>query len=66
MKNTIEITDLTLKKIVGNVKRERKKQKISRLNLALEMEHESVGLIYFIEAGINNRRYNLIHLETFA
>ncbi len=66
MKNTIEITDLTLKKIVGNVKRERKKQKISRLNLALAMEHESVGLIYFIEAGINNRRYNLIHLETFA
>ncbi len=66
MKNTIEITDLTLKKIVGNVKRERKKQKISRLNLALAMGHESVGLIYFIEAGINNRRYNLIHLETFA
>ncbi len=37
MKNTIEITDLTLKKIVGNVKRERKRQKISRLNLALAM-----------------------------
>ncbi|MDC9714997.1 MAG: helix-turn-helix transcriptional regulator [Gammaproteobacteria bacterium] len=70
MKNTTEIeqeiTDLALRKIVENVKRERKKQKMSQLNLAMAMGHESVGLISFIEAGINNRRYNLIHLISIA
>jgi transcriptional regulator with XRE-family HTH domain len=48
------------------VKRERKKQKMSQLNLAMAMECESVGLISFIEAEINNRRYNLIHLISIA
>ncbi len=70
MKNTIEIeqeiTDLALKKIVRNVKRERKKQKISQLNLAMAMGHESVGLISFVEAGIKNQRFNLEHLATIA
>lgn len=70
MKNTIEIeqeiTNLALRKIVENVKRERKNQKMSQLNLALAMGHESVGLISFIEAGIKNQRFNLIHLISIA
>ncbi len=39
---------------------------MSQLNLAIAMGHESVGLISFVEAGINNRRYNLIHLISIA
>ena len=70
MEHTIEIeqeiTDLALRKIVENVKRERKKQKMSQLNLAMAMGHESVGLISFIEAGIKNQRFNLIHLISIA
>ncbi len=66
MKLQAEVLELVLRKVVENVKRERKKQKISQLNLAMAMGHESVGLISFIEAGINNRRYNLIHLINIA
>jgi transcriptional regulator with XRE-family HTH domain len=70
MKNTTtaeqQITSLALRKIAENVKYERKKQKMSQLNLAMAMGHESVGLISFIEAGINNQRYNLIHLVSIA
>ncbi len=68
MKLQAEVLELVLRKVVENVKRERKKQKISQLNLAMAMAmgHESVGLISFIEAGINNRRYNLIHLINIA
>ncbi len=32
----------------------------------MTMEYKSVGLISFIEAGINNKRYNLIHLINIA
>ncbi len=66
MKLQAEVLELVLRKIVGNVKRERKKQKISQLNLAMAMGHESVGLISFVEAGIKNQRFNLEHLATIA
>lgn len=61
-----EITDLALRKIAENVKCERKKQKMSQLNLAMAMGMNSVGLVSFVEAGINNQRYNLIHLIRIA
>ncbi|VVH64649.1 hypothetical protein BSPLISOX_2743 [uncultured Gammaproteobacteria bacterium] len=66
MENTIEIkqkiTDLALRKIVENMKCERKKQKMSPLNLTMAMRYEAVNLIYFIEVGIKNQRFNLIYL----
>ena len=61
-----EITDLVLRKIAKNVKRERKKQKMSQLNLSMAMGYESVGLVSCIEAGLYNKRYNLIHLMSIA
>jgi hypothetical protein len=46
MENTIEIkqkiTDLALRKIVENMKCERKKQKMSPLNLTMAMRYEAV------------------------
>ncbi len=40
--NRNRITDLVLRKIVKNIKHERKKRKMSQLNLAMAMAHESV------------------------
>jgi ribosome-binding protein aMBF1 (putative translation factor) len=60
--NRNRITDLVLRKIVKNIKHERKKRKMSQLNLAMTMAHKSVSLISFIETGIKNQRFNLIHL----
>jgi len=60
--NRNRITDLVLRKIVKNIKHERKKRKMSQLNLAMAMAHKSVSLISFIETGIKNQRFNLIHL----
>ncbi|SMN12276.1 hypothetical protein SPBRAN_492 [uncultured Candidatus Thioglobus sp.] len=58
--------DSALRKIAENVKHERKKQKISQLNLSMAMGYESVGLVSCIEAGLYNKRYNLIHLISIA
>jgi transcriptional regulator with XRE-family HTH domain len=66
MKLKTETLELVLNKIVNNVKYERKKQKISQLNLALAMGHKSVGLVSFVEAGIKNQRFNLEHLTRIA
>jgi transcriptional regulator with XRE-family HTH domain len=56
------IVEKVLLKITDNVKKQRKLKKFSQLNLALEMGFSSAGLISFIEAGMNNKRYNLEHL----
>jgi hypothetical protein len=40
------------------MKCERKKQKMSPLNLTMAMRYEAVNLIYFIEVGIKNQRFN--------
>lgn len=66
MKLQQETLNLVLNTITENVKCERKKQKISQLNLALAMGHKSVGLVSFVEAGINSQRFNLIHLIRIA
>ncbi len=66
MKLDEKTLNLALKKIVENVKYHRKTKGFSQLSLALEMGHKSVGLISFVEAGINNRRFNLEHLATIA
>lgn len=58
--------NLVLKKITKNVKYHRKIKGLSQLSLALEMGHKSVGLISFVEAGLNNRRFNLEHLATIS
>jgi len=55
-----------LTKIAKNVKKHRKLKGFSQLNLAYALGHESVGLISFVEAGINNRRYNIEHITTIA
>jgi transcriptional regulator with XRE-family HTH domain len=55
-----------LSKIAQNVKKHRIEKGFSQLNLAYAMGHESVGLIYFVEAGLNNRRYNIEHIATIA
>lgn len=66
MKLQQEILELVLTKIAENVKCQRKKKGMSQLNLALAMGHKSVGLVSFVEAGINNRRFNLEHLANIA
>ena len=64
--NYVNISDKDVqnlyKKIANNVKRIRKEQKITQLDLALTIGHKSVSTIAKIEAGIENKHYNLEHL----
>ena len=50
------------KQIAINVKIARKAKKITQLDLALTIGHKSVSTIAKIEAGIENKHYNLEHL----
>lgn len=61
-----EAIELALTTIVENIKFQRKSQGFSQLKLALAMEHKSVGLVSFVEAGINNQRFNLEHIIRIA
>ncbi|TQV63349.1 MAG: helix-turn-helix transcriptional regulator [Sulfurovum sp.] len=64
--NYIEFTDEELKSfyrlIANNVKKIRKEKKVSQLDLALTIGHKSVSTIGKIEAGLENKHYNLEQL----
>ena len=50
------------KTISFNVKKIRKEQKITQTDLALSIGHKSVSTIGKIEAGLENKHYNLEQL----
>jgi transcriptional regulator with XRE-family HTH domain len=58
--------NVVLMKIADNVKKQRKAQGLSQLNLSYAMGFDSAGMVSFVEAGINNRRYNIEHITTIA
>ena len=58
--------NILMKQIVENIKVYRKEQNMTQLDLAHAMGHKSVGLVSFVEAGMNNRKYNLEHILTIA
>jgi transcriptional regulator with XRE-family HTH domain len=55
-----------LMKVTDNVRKHRKLQGLSQLNLSYAMGFDSAGMVSFVEAGINNRRYNIEHIATIA
>ena len=48
--------------IAKNIKKIRKIQKITKLDLALTIEHKSMSIIGKIEAGLENKHYNVEQL----
>ncbi|WP_263832707.1 helix-turn-helix domain-containing protein [Sulfurospirillum oryzae] len=52
--------------IAKNVQRIRKEKKITQLDLALTIGHKSVSTIAKIEAGLENKHYNIEHLYKIA
>lgn len=52
--------------IVKNILRIRKERKITQLDLALTIGHKSVSTIAKIEAGLENKHYNIEHLYKIA
>lgn len=52
--------------IVKNIQRIRKEKKITQLDLALTIGHKSVSTIAKIEAGLENKHYNIEHLYKIA
>lgn len=50
------------RKIAINVKKYRIKQKMSQMELALSIGHKSVSSIGKIEAGLENKHYNIENL----
>ncbi|ARU48558.1 hypothetical protein Sdiek1_1394 [Sulfurospirillum diekertiae] len=61
----IEIQDF-YRCIAHNVQRIRKMKKITQLDLALTIGHKSVSTIAKIEAGLENKHYNIEHLYKIA
>jgi transcriptional regulator with XRE-family HTH domain len=52
--------------IAKNIQRIRKEKKITQLDLALTIGHKSVSTIAKIEAGLENKHYNIEHLYKIA
>ncbi len=52
--------------IAYNVQRIRKIKKVTQLDLALTIGHKSVSTIAKIEAGLENKHYNIEHLYKIA
>jgi len=50
------------RKIVSNIKRIRKEKKITQTDLALSIGHKSVSTIGKIEAGLEDKHYNIEQL----
>ncbi|WP_419774414.1 helix-turn-helix domain-containing protein [Halarcobacter sp.] len=50
------------KVIAGNVKKIRKKKKVSQTDLALSIGHKSVSIVSKIEAGLESKHYNIEQL----
>ena len=63
--STIEIQTF-YKSIATKVKTLRKEQNITQLDLALSIGHKSVSTIGKIEAGLENKHYNLEQLYRVA
>ena len=53
-------------KLTENVKKERKKRKISQLKLSNILEHNSTSYVARIELRQNGNNYNLSHLLKIA
>lgn len=68
--NHIEYTDEEIqqfhKKIVNNIKKIRKEKDITQLDLALTIGHKSMSTIGKIEAGLEDKHYNIEHLYKIA
>ena len=66
----IEFTDEEVKKfhrvISDNIKRVRKSKKITQLDLALTIGHKSMSTIGKIEAGLEDKHYNVEQLYKIA
>lgn len=66
----IEYTDKEIqefhKKIAANIRKIRKEKGISQLDLALTIGHKSMSTIGKIEAGLENKHYNIEHLYKIA
>jgi len=62
----LEFTDEEVKRfhrlISDNIKRIRKEKKITQLDLALTIGHKSMSTIGKIEAGLENKHYNVEQL----
>ncbi|PKI80977.1 transcriptional regulator [Malaciobacter halophilus] len=54
------------KTIANNVKTIRKQKNISQLNLAYSIGHKTVSTIAKIEAGLENKHYNIEQLYKIA
>ncbi|UCN01580.1 helix-turn-helix transcriptional regulator [Sulfurimonas sp. SWIR-19] len=52
--------------MVENVKKARKEKGVSQLNLAHMIGHKSVSTIAKIEAGLENKHYNIEQLYKIA
>ena len=68
--NYLEFTDEEVEKfhriISDNIKRIRKEKKITQLDLALTIGHESMSTIGKIEAGLEDKHYNVEQLYKIA
>ncbi|WP_442764644.1 helix-turn-helix domain-containing protein [Sulfurospirillum cavolei] len=52
--------------IARNIQHIRKEKKMTQLDLALTIGHKSVSTIAKIEAGLENKHYNIEHLYKIA
>ena len=52
--------------IARNVQHLRKEKKMTQIDLALTIGHKSVSTIAKIEAGLENKHYNIEHLYKIA
>ena len=68
--NHIEYTDKEIQefhiKIANNIKKIRKEKDITQLDLALTIGHKSMSTIGKIEAGLEDKHYNIEHLYKIA
>jgi len=66
----LEFTDEEVKNFHGviteNIKKIRKEKKITQLDLALTIGHKSMSTIGKIEAGLENKHYNVEQLYKIA
>ncbi|QKF68331.1 transcriptional regulator, XRE family [Arcobacter venerupis] len=63
--DTAEVDEF-YRKIALNVKKHRLEKNISQMELALSMGHKSVSSIGKIEAGLENKHYNIENLYKIA
>lgn len=70
MLNYIEFSDYEIevfhKEIANNVKKIRNQKNVSQLDLALTIGHKSMSMISKIEAGLENKHYNIEQLYKIA